>query len=205
MPRRDSQRAPTSHRPGLLPAICRTPYPAPATSHTPRGRRFTTTKSRRAGDATPLPRPCPGCASLRCVAPSSTSPALCTYKRAAPSPCSHASEYHHHPSISTATRPHRGAPLSAPPPPNRGSKWVALDLLVLPAFPTLPSLTEPPLPIARNRRSSCSPPAAQLRPPQPQTSTPTGFPRSPHAPLPFFPRRRLVPSPDFGREQLSPA
>jgi hypothetical protein len=42
---------------------------------------------------------------------------LCAYKRAAPSPCSHMPEYHHHPTISASTRPRRQAPLSAPPPP----------------------------------------------------------------------------------------
>jgi hypothetical protein len=32
-------------------------------------------------------------------------------------PCSHAPEYHHHPAISTATRPRHRAPLSTPPAP----------------------------------------------------------------------------------------
>jgi hypothetical protein len=97
---------------------------------------------------------------------------LCSYKRATPSPCSHAPEYHHHPAISATlnltVEPH--FPLLHP---NQGSKRVALNLLVLPYFPTLPPLTGPP----PSCWSSCSPVAAQLRQPQPQPSTPTDFPR----------------------------
>jgi hypothetical protein len=129
--------------------ICRAPYPAPANSHTPHYRRFPRAKPRHAGDAVPLLQPCPDCASLRCVVPSSTSPSLCAYRRATSSPFSHAPEYHHYPPLAPpldlAVEPHFPLLLR----PNRGSKRVALDLLVLPDFPMPPSLTGPSPPIAR--------------------------------------------------------
>jgi hypothetical protein len=139
---------PTSHRPSLLLAICRAPYPAPASSHAPCGRQFLTAEPCRASDAAPLPQPYLGCAFLRCVTPSSSF-----------SPCEpikglHQAPPHAHPSTTTAPPLAPSLDLTVEPHfpllrPKRGSKRVALDLLVLPNFPTLPFLARPLPPTAR--------------------------------------------------------
>jgi hypothetical protein len=154
-----------------------------------------------------MPRPC---RSLVPAAPPSVAPCPAP----PPLPCASINGLHRAP---THTRPSTTtiAPLAPPLDltvgphfplllrPNQSSKRVTLDLLVLLDFHTPPSLAGPPPPTARASPELLLTAGAQLQPPQPQLSTPTGFPQPPRAPPPLSRRYRLVSLPDFGQETPS--
>jgi hypothetical protein len=199
---------PNGPRPATDQACCwrfTTPQIHPCPMHT----RHAAVDSRRPShDAPAMPRPC---RILVSVAPSS----IVSRPAPPPLPCTPIkglcrAPAHAHPSTTIA--PPLAPPLDhAVEPhfpllfcPNRGSKRVALDLLVLHGFPTLPSLAGLPPPVARTSAELLLTAGSPTLATPAQPSTPTGFPRSPCAPPPLSPHRLLVLSLDFGREQPSP-